>query len=825
MIRILLALLLAPSLALADATVPTLPAEFAPGPTPTPATTKSVCATVNITGATNASPIVITTAGHKWVTGQTVIIASVGGNTAANGTRVVTKISATQFSLNGTTGNGAYTSGGTAACDYSDLQVALDAATAGWTLNLNQGEIYTAPLGNDSFDKGFIFPAKNGPTYTILRTYDDGLGNLPADGERANPIRHRPYMATIRHQFSPNSYGAISCKADADFYWIKAINFELPPGGYNTSIAPFQNDFINCSETGGSGWSNPTKKWVSSSSGIVDNGSTVTITFDAARVGATHHLDPPQRVFLRCPVSCGVTGLADVPVVVTSANSTTITFDDPGMGGTYTYDASHYVEVDSSMYPRNFVIDQAIAVVRDLSYTTNQRWMNSFWSASGSNVALINSYIELDGHAAGSERGKPLLCATGCQRVLIQNNYMSSTTFSFGLVVAETFAKGYDPEDWVIRGNTITRELRWLHNLSDTASNYNPMNFKNLFEFKHMRRALIEGNTFSNGWSSAQSTMLHLTNVSNDSVNVSTCGASTGVEGEGCHPEGTLEDITFRNNLVRNVGDICFDIIGQSAQTGTLNTYAHHRANRLLVDNNLFINCGGWPYHSKWKTQSTLNIGAVVTGGGPQNVTVRHNTFIPMGDESPTGPWKSPTFAWFKAYCSQADNPTNTVLNPDGVTRQGTVTGCPDVIGATTQHASGKLPNLTIIDNVVWGNSNANAGAFAFASTSSGSLLGCRRDNAFDLMTDSTGVWHHNIIVGAVPGTGATRCDMNVVPGTEVLSTGSVVVANSAAMNYLDKNARVYKLTPSSPGYQAASDGTDVGVNWDTLMAAVTRFK
>ena len=69
----------------------------------------------NVSGATNTSPIQITTTtDHSLVTGQTVTIASVGGNTAANGNFVVTVINSTTFSLNNTTGNGTYTSGGTA---------------------------------------------------------------------------------------------------------------------------------------------------------------------------------------------------------------------------------------------------------------------------------------------------------------------------------------------------------------------------------------------------------------------------------------------------------------------------------------------------------------------------------------------------------------------------------------------------------------------------------------------------------------------------------------------------------------------------------------
>jgi hypothetical protein len=74
-----------------------------------------------VTDASNASPIVITLAGtaglFNLATGNRVRIAGVTGNTAANGDWTMTKIGTatytTQFSLNGSTGNGAYVSGGT----------------------------------------------------------------------------------------------------------------------------------------------------------------------------------------------------------------------------------------------------------------------------------------------------------------------------------------------------------------------------------------------------------------------------------------------------------------------------------------------------------------------------------------------------------------------------------------------------------------------------------------------------------------------------------------------------------------------------------------
>jgi hypothetical protein len=74
---------------------------------------------ITITDATNATPIVITTAAaHGLQTGDGVVISNVGGNTNANGDFLITVLTSTTFELNDTdwtniAGSGAYTSGGT----------------------------------------------------------------------------------------------------------------------------------------------------------------------------------------------------------------------------------------------------------------------------------------------------------------------------------------------------------------------------------------------------------------------------------------------------------------------------------------------------------------------------------------------------------------------------------------------------------------------------------------------------------------------------------------------------------------------------------------
>jgi hypothetical protein len=68
---------------------------------------------INITAATNASPIQITSsAAHGMSTGDWVFISGVLGNTYANGMWRITKVDNTNFTLIGSAGNAAYTSGG-----------------------------------------------------------------------------------------------------------------------------------------------------------------------------------------------------------------------------------------------------------------------------------------------------------------------------------------------------------------------------------------------------------------------------------------------------------------------------------------------------------------------------------------------------------------------------------------------------------------------------------------------------------------------------------------------------------------------------------------
>lgn len=67
----------------------------------------------SVTGATNASPIVITSNAHGLSNGDTVKIVGVLGNTAANGLWTTANVAANTFELTNSIGNGVYAAGGT----------------------------------------------------------------------------------------------------------------------------------------------------------------------------------------------------------------------------------------------------------------------------------------------------------------------------------------------------------------------------------------------------------------------------------------------------------------------------------------------------------------------------------------------------------------------------------------------------------------------------------------------------------------------------------------------------------------------------------------
>lgn len=131
---------------------------------------------VSITGATNASPIVITAASHGFSTGDIVFIHGVLGNTAANGTWAITKVDDDSFSLNGSQGDDDYDSGGRVFKESASFCLLRKIDHSESTLN-DKGSYFLRETNIVVDSLGF----ENDLVLDYMSAYTPGLTDIPAE--------------------------------------------------------------------------------------------------------------------------------------------------------------------------------------------------------------------------------------------------------------------------------------------------------------------------------------------------------------------------------------------------------------------------------------------------------------------------------------------------------------------------------------------------------------------------------------------------------------------------------------------------------------------
>lgn len=197
----------------------------------------AVAVSVVVSNATNATPIVVTTATHSYTTGQSVVINGVLGNTAANGTWRIIVLSATTFSLVGSVGNGAWTSGGTsntvtvttsAAHGIVAAQPVMIAGVVGMT-EINTRS-YATRLSNTQFSIG----VRAVSTYTSGGVIGDGGISIPSGTARWHRVIDGPY--------SVKWFGAVGDGVTDDSLAVQGAVSALTHGG--DIIFPSGNTFL-----------------------------------------------------------------------------------------------------------------------------------------------------------------------------------------------------------------------------------------------------------------------------------------------------------------------------------------------------------------------------------------------------------------------------------------------------------------------------------------------------------------------------------------------------------------------------------------------------
>jgi len=182
----------------------------------------------NITGATNANPVVITTsADHHLITGDEVSIASVGGMTQLNGnTYTITVISATTFSLDSTdgTGFGTYTSGGT-----------LSANRQGFLASGAGADVVLAYFDGSTSYSVYTLAGSTGPFTAshdglIARNQNPDLGDILIDVDMIAAPTINDAITSVSISASANQRGVIGVCAGfmGDNFIPAALGEELP---------------------------------------------------------------------------------------------------------------------------------------------------------------------------------------------------------------------------------------------------------------------------------------------------------------------------------------------------------------------------------------------------------------------------------------------------------------------------------------------------------------------------------------------------------------------------------------------------------------------
>ena len=214
-------------------------------------------------------------------------------------------------------------------------------------------------------------------------------------------------------------------------------------------------------------------------------------------------------------------------------------------------------------------------------------------------TSITNSYIsEIHGKGYDTQA----ICGwNGPGPFKIINNYLEGAGENVMFGGAEPGIRGLVPTDIEVRNNYFFKPLSWYTKDPSFAGIH--WSVKNLFELKNARKVIIDGNIFENNWTDAQAgRAIVFTPRPSDSGSAA-----------------VIEDVTFTNNIVRNVGSGVL-VLGHDEPPAP----TENRLRRVTLRNNLFDNIDGPRFGSNGVFLTII--------AGTEDVTVEHNTAIQTGN-------------------------------------------------------------------------------------------------------------------------------------------------------------------------------------------------
>jgi hypothetical protein len=351
-------------------------------------------------------------------------------------------------------------------------------------------------------------------------------------------------------------------------------------------------------------------------------------------------------------------------------------------------------------------------------------------------MAIMNCRFE--GFKDARAEGLAIQVWNGAGPYKIVNNYLQAAGENIMFGGTDPRIPNLVPSDIEFRSNCCQKPPTWKPGCGFVV--------KNLFELKNAQRVLIDGNVFDTnyGQSGGQRAAGILFTPGNQN---------------GTAPWSTVCDVTFTNNIVREVG------MGIRISSCDSDTKPSQVTTRILIRNNAFLGISKECYPtSKW-------IGCSYRGHTGESWTIDHNLAI-------AGPDPSSSRQHLAAFCEGEG-------------------------GAACDH-------FVFTNNLFW------AGDYGWGG--SGAAEGFATLNKWFTHWS----WLNNgIVVRTVDRAYAQRSGRSYVAhyyGRSPMVT--YAVTDIASVGFSDYAHEDYRLTPKSPWQRAATDGTDLGPDWDTLNRA-----
>jgi Right handed beta helix region len=239
--------------------------------------------------------------------------------------------------------------------------------------------------------------------------------------------------------------------------------------------------------------------------------------------------------------------------------------------------------------PADFILDRL--------YIHGSPTLNTFrcLAINSARTSVVNSWLS-ECHAKGFD-SQAIEGWNGPGPYLIENNTLEAAGENVMFGGADASIPKLTPSDITIRRNHIRKPPEWKGVWS----------VKNLFELKHARRVLVEGNIFENNWADGQSGVAIVLKSTNQS---------------GGNPWAQTSNVTFRYNVVRNSPQ---GLIIAAAPDVVGDKYQVIPATRFRIEQNFFDHIGAFNGSTNGNMLLLLN--------NLSDVTVAHNTFVFNYDE------------------------------------------------------------------------------------------------------------------------------------------------------------------------------------------------